>query len=66
MGEFDQLVVNSSHLVDQGAIMIVMIFRSGGGYTWGKAVFMFSVGVRYCSVFQLYQVKLLIVDHIRL
>lgn len=67
VGKFDHLVMNSLHLIDQRAITIVMIFRSGDGYAWGRAVFMFSVGVRDFSVVRLtYRVKLVIVDHIRL
>lgn len=58
--EFDQL--NVSSFIDQRAIKIVMISRSGDGYTRGRGVFVFSVGVRDCSMVQLtYRVKLLVV-----
>lgn len=59
--EFDRLAVSSS--IDQRATMIVMILRSGDGYTRGRGVFVFSVAsVRDCSMVQLtYRVKPLVV-----
>jgi hypothetical protein len=52
VGEFDQLVMNSLYLIDQGAIAIVMIFTFGeAGYTWGGCgicVFLLALSL-FCS-----------------